>query len=263
MEKYNSKIIEDALEKELKELKNIAAEIPPENREDRITVRRKGNTYQYSAYSVSDNTHRTLSKDKKLKQIQRFCQAEYNEKINKLLCTRIRSLEKTLLQLRKTDLNQALYSMHAGKQQMILNAFVNDKQYALAWINESYDQKEPPENGHSTERGENVRSKSEVLIANKLFTNKIPYRYEAGFKAKEGTLHPDFTVLNPHTRKEYIWEHLGMVDDVGYAANAFSRLMIYERNGFSVGDNLIVTFETKPHPLDSRQIQKIIDRFLK
>jgi len=66
---------------------------------------------------------------------------------------------------------------------------------------------------------EKVRSKSEVIIADRLFINAIPYEYERGLIVKipktaecpetEMVWNPDFRVLNVRTGKEYIWEHFG------------------------------------------------------
>ena len=54
-----------------------------------------------------------------------------------------------------------------------------------------------------TYKGERVRSKSEMIIANELFRNNIPYKYELPIELenwnKKVTIYPDFTVLNKRT----------------------------------------------------------------
>lgn len=58
-----------------------------------------------------------------------------------------------------------------------------------------------------TAKGEKVRSKSEVIIADVLSREGIPYRYEYPLYLKGiGKVHPDFTVLNVKQRKEIYWE---------------------------------------------------------
>lgn len=52
---------------------------------------------------------------------------------------------------------------------------------------------------HRTLEGEFVRSKSEVIIANSLFLNHIPYRYECALQLGDVTLYPDFTIMHPQT----------------------------------------------------------------
>ena len=65
-----------------------------------------------------------------------------------------------------------------------------------------------------TSKGERVRSKSEVIIADVLNREGVPYRYEYPIYIKGiGKIYPDFTVLNIGIRKEMIWDHFGMMDD--------------------------------------------------
>ncbi|MEE3440399.1 MAG: hypothetical protein VZR07_10670, partial [Ruminococcus sp.] len=50
-----------------------------------------------------------------------------------------------------------------------------------------------------TQRGEIVRSKSEVIIADALYYANIPYHYEKPIKVGDRVIYPDFTVLNVKT----------------------------------------------------------------
>ena len=57
-----------------------------------------------------------------------------------------------------------------------------------------------------TERGEQVRSKSEKIIADSLYRNGIPYRYEHPVYLRGmGVVHPDFICLHVKKRKEILW----------------------------------------------------------
>jgi len=112
-------------------------------------------------------------------------------------------------------------------------------------------------------KGEQVRSKSEVIIADALNRMKIPYRYEYPlYLQKTGTIYPDFTVLNVKLRKEMYWEHLGMLDDSMYAENVVQKLTSYEQNEIFPGEKLILTFETKQQPLNQKLIMQLILRYL-
>jgi hypothetical protein len=54
---------------------------------------------------------------------------------------------------------------------------------------------------HRTSRGELVRSKSEVIIANLLHTLGITYAYEQSFTGQDGSVrYPDFTIEDAETR---------------------------------------------------------------
>ena len=69
---------------------------------------------------------------------------------------------------------------------------------------------------HRTARGELVRSKSEVIIANLLYANRIDYRYEEPLVIDGLTKLPDFTIEDDNTGEKYYWEHLGMLSDGVY-----------------------------------------------
>jgi hypothetical protein len=59
---------------------------------------------------------------------------------------------------------------------------------------------------HKTKRGEMVRSKSEVIIANMLFDADINYLYEEPLQLKDGSIRsPDFTISK--NGKTFYWEH--------------------------------------------------------
>ena len=73
-----------------------------------------------------------------------------------------------------------------------------------------------------------VRSKSEVIIANMLHDRDIPFRYEVPLYASDGTFYlPDFTVT--WRGEEWYWEHLGMLDDEGYANHWETKKAWYDK----------------------------------
>jgi hypothetical protein len=70
---------------------------------------------------------------------------------------------------------------------------------------------------HRTERGDLVRSKSELVIADKLFARDIDCGYEQQLVLPNGRVrYPDFTITNHARGVRFYWEHLGMLDDPGY-----------------------------------------------
>lgn len=70
---------------------------------------------------------------------------------------------------------------------------------------------------HRTERGDLVRSKSELVIADKLHTAGIDYVYEQPLVLSGGrTRYPDFTIEDDASGITYYWEHLGLLDDPAY-----------------------------------------------
>jgi len=77
-----------------------------------------------------------------------------------------------------------------------------------------------------------------------------------------GGIHPDFTALNKRTAKMYIFEHLGMMDKTSYYENAIQKIDTYERNGFLLGENLLITHETSLSPLNTQVLKNYIETYL-
>lgn len=109
--------------------------------------------------------------------------------------------------------------------------------------------------------GNLLRSKSELIIEQLLFTYQIPYRYECKLEMGETVFYPDFTIIHPKTRKIYYWEHFGMMDNSKYARKVFNKLEIYCENNIIPSVNLITTFETQDAPLDAIKVENIIRQY--
>lgn len=114
---------------------------------------------------------------------------------------------------------------------------------------------------HPSSSGYLLRSKSEANIYTFLYENKIPFRYEASLTFGNHTIYPDFTIRHPLTGEVYYWEHFGMMDDPEYAKKAFAKIAEYNANGIIPTVNLIMTFETKKHPLGIDTIEKIATEY--
>ncbi|MBQ4259044.1 MAG: ATPase [Lachnospiraceae bacterium] len=129
------------------------------------------------------------------------------------------------------------------------------------WTDEKYikNPKYPDQLQHKCLSGEYVRSKSEVIIANMLFTNHIPYRYECLLTLGNTSFYPDFTILNPSTHQIIYWEHFGMMDVPTYSDNAFNKLKQFSYYGIIPGINLITTYETRQNPIDSEKIMQLVN----
>lgn len=112
---------------------------------------------------------------------------------------------------------------------------------------------------YKTDKGELVRSKSELIIANKLFANNIPYRYECRLELNNGVfVFPDFTIMNPKTGKVIIWEHFGLMDKAEYANSFVRKINTLINEGYVLGKNLVCTFETSSQQLDLSVLKKTI-----
>ena len=142
-----------------------------------------------------------------------------------------------------------------------------DEGYARKWQSQ-WNKLIPKDSNHpyKTMKGDYVRSKSEALIADRLYALGIPYFYEqAGiFDEINGcVIHPDFYVLNKRTKKEYVWEHCGIMDNSTYCNTTLHRLKIFTENGFIQGKNLLFSYETGQTPLNIDYIELLINEYLR
>ena len=121
----------------------------------------------------------------------------------------------------------------------------------------------PIENGFKTELGEVVRSKSEKMVADKLYLRGIPYVYEPQLRLKKNVVvYPDFLLLNKRTREEYFLEHFGMMDNPEYCRKALQKMELYEENHIYLGQHLLATFESSIKPINMNHIDTLINMHL-
>ncbi len=150
------------------------------------------------------------------------------------------------------------------------------KEYAVTWQQEQNELKEQNmskvsekyiliggDNAIITEKGEAVRSKSEKIIADKLYMKEIPYVYEQPLYLKGyGYVVPDFKILNVRTKKEYYLEHFGMMDDYEYAKNAIKKIECFQKNEIYPGEKLLITLEASDSPLNMIILEKMVNKYL-
>ena len=148
-----------------------------------------------------------------------------------------------------------------GKRELVAPYVLPNEEFVAQWLSK-------PGSGPGfkdgtpeiyAERGERVRSKSEKMIADKLFMLGIPYRYESTVMLEDGSMVcPDFTILDAAERSEILFEHFGLMSDQDYQNRTVSKMEIYARNGYVLGQNFLFTMETADKPLDMRHFERII-----
>ena len=111
---------------------------------------------------------------------------------------------------------------------------------------------------HRTSRGLMVRSKSEVIIAEKLYEYDVPFRYEQLVKVGGSMYAPDFTVQNRRTKEVFYWEHFGLMNDEKYVKAWRLKLYEFEQAGISPWTNLITTYDKPNNSIDLQMIEYII-----
>ena len=196
--------------------------------------------------------------------VTRIARRDYAKAIYKELTSQIKHIDEAMKSISYSKATGIYTTMAEGRKRLVEPLLISDEEYLKSWLNQEYTPKSFQEGTAEiySDRGERVRSKSEKIIADKLYHLGIPYKYEAPLNLKGlGIIHPDFTIMDMKNRREVYWEHCGIMDNSEYAERAVARINQYERNGLHLGERLILTFETGNTPLDIRVLDKIIERY--
>ncbi len=196
--------------------------------------------------------------------VRRLAQKDYDEKVKSAAEEELKLLfeiQKIYRGLDDKRIEEVFFMLSAHRQNLVQPIALTDEEFVKRWQEQEYARKpfsdDYPE--YYTNRGERVRSKSEIIIANLLDKLGIPYHYEKPVELDGyGTIYPDFTILRTDDRKELFLEHLGMMDDPEYCRHALERVALYEKNGFFIGDMLLISYETSLQPLNVRLLEKML-----
>ena len=150
------------------------------------------------------------------------------------------------------------------RKQLVDPLTETDEMFVRRWLAEEYIQKSIDDvpNPFVSKQGEKFRSKSEFIIAEELRSAGVPYKYERQVRIGPYKFYPDFTVVNVAQRREYLWEHFGMMDMPDYLEGTIFKYKTYTENGYFPGVNLIMTWETAKSSLDVEMIRRLISEFL-
>lgn len=224
------------------------------------TTTYKGNT---SYYVVDDQGARQYLSRKDMKTIKGLAQKNYDIRVIKQAEKEIMLLDE-MIGFRGQSVEDVYGGLPPVRRELVTPVRLPDDEYIRRWLESK--KCEPmgfAENDPVilTTEGYRVRSKSEQLWADTMERLGVPHYFEPRLYLKgKGWVRPDFVGLNVRLRKEIWIEHLGMMDSLGYAEDNVLKVHIYERNGFILGDNLIITLETRRSPLDAKSIEALIKK---
>lgn len=227
----------------------------------RVTTSKKNAQFYYA--TPTSPAYKYLPASEK-EFIKKFLQREYDRKAAKILLKMKNATERSLFH-NVGELRNAYEKLCKGRKNLVSPIEPTDDIFIGKWLEENPGaQNTFPEQGkYETEAGEYVRSKSEKIIADTFKKMNIPYIYEPKIILdRNKTVFPDFACLNVRKRKTIFWEHLGLTDLPDYAVKNFAKLDIYEKNGYFIGDDIIISTETQEHPLDISTIKRKIERYL-
>lgn len=230
-----------------------------------LRINSKQGKYQYyHRINPSDPQGKYLTKkDRHL--AEQLAQKDYDTKLLKVLKKQQKAIENFIEDYDPDAAEQVYMMLNEQRKALVTPEFQSDEEYVKQWLSQPYTRLgfKSTDQEFYTANGERVRSKSEILIADALLRNEVPYLcevpvYENGvvFAA------PDFKCLNKRLRKVFYWEHLGKLGDAEYSDRNAKKLEKYTlAEGFDES-SLILTFETDNHPLNTKVIEEKIRRYL-
>ena len=246
------------LKKIEKKIKRFLKQAPP----GKLRTNSSNGTVQYRIIYEGTTTPTYISKSK-LKPARVIAQRDYYLKALKTITAELEAIEHLILTRAISKIEELYNNTKKPRRMLIAPLTLTDEEYARQWERRTYYRK-PNTNSYKFEtiKGETVRSKSEVIIANILFLLGIPYKYEYPLILPNGrTIYVDFLILDVKNRKEIWYEHFGMMGNVWYADDNTERFNNIVSAGLIPGDNFIATFETENKVLDTETILKIFEPY--
>lgn len=193
-----------------------------------------------------------------------LAQKSYNKQALKLAEGELKLVRQLLNQIMKGTVD-GIYDMLAKERKQLINPlWKSDEEFMEEWLKQEsctlgFEESAP---FFISKKGERVRSKTELFIANSLYGSGVAYLYECRLNLIGlGTVHPDFLVLDIKNRRTIVWEHLGKMQDPGYVERNLRKINAYLKNGYILGETLILTFESSNVPIDTTIIEGIIGRY--
>lgn len=190
-----------------------------------------------------------------------------------------RLLSRELLYTALTRQQNRVVVLHQGDRHELMNLSVDYHSEAARRLTNLFVEPKPVqlqerflEDGliHKTRRGDSVRSKSEVIIADLLYSKGIDYKYEAPFIGSDSTRrYPDFSFEDAELGFQIYWEHLGMMQQPDYRRRWEAKLAWYRAQGVlphneGGGPNgtLIITQDDAQGGIQSNEIERLVGNLL-
>ncbi len=240
-----------------------------------ICIRKKKNVSVREKNDVSYYKREHTSKEKKRRRVylrtdeldiaKALAQKEYDKRLLMIAQKQKKTIDAFLRDYDANALKDLFTKLSPERRALIQVEEIDDEEYARQWeaVTFSTGDFEAGDPEFYTHKGERVRSKAEIIIADTLHAQTVPYRYEPPLMIIPGkkVWRPDFVVLNKRTRQEFILEHLGKMDDEKYCNDNLGKIKTYMEHGIFPGEKLILTAETSTRPLSTRDLEKIIQHF--
>lgn len=243
------------LRSELKTLPDGLLHVDARNGSEYFTVRypKKGNRKKERRKGITNDTE----------MVNGLIRKRYIDKALKIMDADIellRKAEKKYCPFDEVSVMGSFIDAHPKLKQAVLRNPLLDEQWAsnYSMAKDLFEESKTSLAGDGTM----MRSRGEIVIAEKLRQYGIPFRYEAEFSIPDIPYTPDFMIRRPRDWKIFYWEHFGDVNDRAYMKRNGRKLEIYEDYGIVPWDNLIITYDTWDGGVNTPLIEAMIHAWL-
>ncbi len=231
-----------------------------------LSVRKRKYSFEYSkTIRLPNGSFKEVFLKKEHPDIKPLAEKAYAEKELADLRREEKFVAREIRFLSEERKAPAFLISHPGIQRLLSPALQSLPDYAREWSSKSYrkNQKYPEQLKYKTViDGLLVRSKAEADLVCQFQHYGIPFRYEELMFVGDQELAMDFTLLNVRSGSIYYWDHRGLSDDLQYLKKTHYCEEQYLKKDIIPWVNLIVTTETKDHPLDIQWVNQLIEYYL-
>lgn len=240
----------------------------------------KGHSYYQMIKKKTPNTNNSTTKTKR-KRIKKYLGKSTNPKVGRLqehrlltearqICnTNIDSLDALVAAYQELDPDKIIKNLGVAYQEC---AGFSDKVLGIPsaseWKRQALEKRDSiprykPENlMHTSNSGEKMRTRGEVIFANILDTLGADYVYELPTDINGHMMIPDFTILHPKTKEIMLIEYMGMYGEENYRFKNTIKISEYFSAGYILGKNLFVFMDGEEGHFDAQIIKKVIEAIL-
>lgn len=225
--------------------------------EGRISIKHRKNTFHYYHEGLESGMKYLNMDNAEL--IKKLIQKNYLENVLKAAKLESSAIQKSLEIYPEAVMEEIFDSLTPERKKLAKPIVLSDEEYANKWLAQPYKRKPSnKDNTFVTLKGDHVRSKSELVIADRLWANGIPYKYECPLLVGNEIIHPDFSILRMSDRKIVYLEHCGKMDDPNYTEDMVKRVNLYSQEKIFQGDRLFFSFESSTTPLNTDVLDDMI-----
>ena len=222
--------------------------------EGRIRICLSHGRTQYYLLKDSNDKVGEYIKRKDSDKVLTIAQNEYNQRVLKAAAFEKKCIQRFRKEIQGNQMEDLYDKIGKHRQKLITPVSLSDEYDGQVFINAN--------TNYYSRKGERMRSKSEVIIADLLDKYNVPYLYEFPVELVDiGTVHTDFRILNVRKRKVILWEHYGMMDDYDYRDDKMAEIEKYNMSGYFTGENFIYTMETSKKRLNVQYVELLIKHY--